>query len=321
MTDAQELSKIVKTLGLTPAKENWAYGVYEGVPLALNIVATTESAGLLFHVRYPSTQFASETPPLRENTLLAECVQRGQAEVSLDSKTGWLSLFSNGNTFTAPDVQRLLTEFFETVQAQGVDLKKRLCLVCTRQTVEKPGFTDNRLQLICEACDLEAKSRFQRENLLNPLQLPLLLIPAVIGALVGSLIWSGAWFTYDWVIGLARGGFVPTLLLALLYCGTGFLVAKPLTFFLSRVRNRGIHFGATLSVLSCLAALVLGETLLMAFLCLKVLKFLPPPSFIAHVYLSVMRELSFLYVGGKLVAAATALYFAYTDALPKKKAI
>jgi hypothetical protein len=59
----------------------------------------------------------------------------------------------------------------------------------------------------------------------------------------------------------------------------------------------------------------------MALFCLKELGFLPPPPFIVQVYLSVMRDLSILYIGGKLVAAVSALYFCYISTLPKKSAV
>src|SRR6185369_8995268 len=105
--------------------------------------------------------------------------------------------------------------------------------------VEEPGFAEGRLQLVCEACAVEAKERFRRETNLSTMQLPLLLVPGFIGALVGGLVWAGVWFTYDWAVGLLRGGFVPTLLLVAVYACTGILVAKVVAFFPSRVRNRG----------------------------------------------------------------------------------
>jgi hypothetical protein len=193
-----------------------------------------------------------------------------------------------------------------------------LCLVCTRQLVEQPDFADGRLQLVCEACAAEAKERFRRETNLSAMQLPLLLIPGGIGALLGALVWAGVWFTYDWALGLLSGALIPTLLLAALYAATGILVAKVVAFFPSRVRNRGQHFGAGVTLLFCAFALVFGELALMGLFCLKALGVLPPPSVIARVYFAVLRELSVLYVGGKIIAAATALYLSYSFTLPQK---
>lgn len=45
------------------------------MPLALHTVATTEAAGLLFHVRYPERTFTSENPALAEGTALGNAVK------------------------------------------------------------------------------------------------------------------------------------------------------------------------------------------------------------------------------------------------------
>jgi hypothetical protein len=286
------------------------------VPIALNIVATTESTGLLFHVRYPEQTFADEHPPIPENTSLGGMVRDKKADVSLGSKIGWLNLFLNGEEITAGKVRQVLTEFFDVLDTQGANVRGRLCLRCNARRVERPRFADERLQLLCDACEGEEEDRFRRETQLNIGNIPLLLIPGTIAAIVGAVLWAGIWYSYPII--LQKLSWVPLILLGLIYCGTGIVVGKVVSFFITRVRNRGTHFGATLAVLFCGAALLLGEAFFITALCLKFAGFIPRPALIADLWMNVTREFSSLYVFGKVLSAITALFIAFHSARPKR---
>jgi hypothetical protein len=320
-TDPKALAALISEIGLTPVKDDWVMGDIDGVPIALNVVATTEASGLLFHVRYPEMTFADEHPPLPEGSALAEMVQAKEADVSLDSKTGWLNIFSPGADFDAARLRQVLNEFFDVLKTQGVDLRRRLCLKCTAQPVARPGFEDDRMQLLCDACRTEAEDRHRRETELAVGNIPLLLVPGVISALLGAIVWAGIWYSYPIVLEKLSGGQVPVVILGLIYWGSGVIVGKIVSFFLTRVRNRGTQFAAWMAVLFCGAAAVLGEGLLVAGLCLKYLGGIPALGVIAELWIAIMREFSGLYVVGKLVSVGTALYIAYHDARPKKRII
>ncbi len=313
------LAGLIDELGLTCVKDNWATGDVDGVPIALNIVATSEAAGLLVHVRYPERTFAEEHPPLPAGSELAEMVAAREAEVSLDSKTAWLNIFSPHDGFSSAKLRALLLQFFDVLKAQGVDLRRRLCLKCTSQAVNRPGFEDDRLQLLCDACAGEAEERHRRETQLNVGNIPLLLIPGGVSAFVGAIVWAFIWYSYPIVLEKV-GETVPVVLLGLIYWGSGVVLGKIVSFFVSRVRNRGTHFAAWTAALFCAAALILGEGLFVAALCLKYLGAIPEPAIIAEIWVNLLREFSTLYVGGKLVSAGTALCIAYRDARPKRRA-
>jgi hypothetical protein len=117
------------------------------------------------------------------------------------------------------------------------------------------------------------------------------------------------------------GGLVPIAVLGLVYWGSGCVIGKIISFFISRVRNRGTHYGASVAVLFCAAALILGEGFFVTALCLKYIGVIPAPGVIAELWFSIMREFSGLYIGGKLVSAGTALYIAYHDARPKRRGL
>jgi hypothetical protein len=320
MTDPKALATLIKDLGLIAVKEDWAAGEFDGVPLAVNVVATSEASGLLFHVRYPEKAFTNENPPLPEGSGLAQMAASGDAEVSLDSRTGWLSIFSRDSNLTLAGVRGLLIEFFEVLKSQGVDLRRRLCLKCTAQPVDHPEFRDDRLQLLCEACNAEEKDRFRRETELSLGNIPLLIVPGAISAVAGAIVWAGLWYSYPIVLEKLSARSVPVLLLAVMYAGTGILIGKIISFFISRVRNRGTYFAASIALLFCVMALVLGEMLHISALCLKYLGFIPPPPVIGDLWISILREFSILYGLGKLISVGTALYIAYSDALPKRRA-
>ena len=318
-TDPKALATQICELGLIAVKDDWAVGDVEGVPVALNLVATSEATGLLFHVRYPEKSFADEHPPLPEGSTLAEMVRAKEAEVSLDSKTGWLNIFSPGEDFNTAKLRKVLNEFFDVVKAQGVDLRRRLCLKCTAQPVTRPGFENDRLQLLCEACSAEVEDRFRRETQLSVGNIPLLLIPGAISALVGAIVWAVIWFTVPILLEKFSGGWVPIVLLVSVYVGTGFAVGKIIGFFISRVRNRGTHLAASVAVLLCGAALILGEGLYVAALCLKYIGGIPEPRILAKLWVSLLGEFSGLYIIGKIIAVAMALYIAYHDARPARR--
>src|SRR5688572_9433233 len=247
VAEQQDLSSLIHALGLKVVKDNWAVGEIDAVPIALNVVATSEAVGLLFHVRYPERTFPSENPPIPENTSLSDLVRAKEAEVSLDSKTGWLNLFSTSEGFSAEKVRRLVTEFFEVLVAEGVNVRDRVCTKCCAQKVDQPGFEDDRLQLLCEACRAEEEDRFRRETQLNVGNIPLLIVPGVIAAVIGAVLWGGIWYSYPIV--LEKFARVPLVLLGLVYCGTGLAVGKVVSFFITRVRNRGAHFGAAMALI------------------------------------------------------------------------
>ena len=296
-------------------------GEIDGVPLALHTVATSEAAGLLFHVRYPERTFASENPALPEGTALEEAVKNGRAEVTLDTKTGWLNIFDSENAVSTAEVRELLGEFFQCLAREGVDVKKRTCLKCGSQAVEKPGFENDRLQLVCEACQAEAELKFRRSTELNLANVPLLIIPGAMCAFLGALIWGGIWFSYHWVMEKFGEFYAPALLIAMIYCGTGWLVAKPVSAVISKVRNRGVHFGAMLALFCCAAGIFLGELVHVAALCMQVLNEIPPLEGVAYLWWALFQELPWFYFVGKAVATVSGLYFAYVLALPKRESV
>jgi hypothetical protein len=317
VAEQQDLSSLIHALGLKVVKDNWAVGEIDAVSIALNVVATSEAVGLLFHVRYPERTFPSENPPIPENTSLGDLVRAKEAEVSLDSKTGWLNLFSTSEGFSAEKVRGLVLEFFEVLRAQGVDVRQRICLKCSARRVEEPGLADDRLELLCDACKAEAEDAFRRETQLNVGNIPLLIVPGVIAAVIGAVLWAGIWYSYPIV--LEKFTRIPIVLLALIYCGAGLAVGKVVSFFITRVRNRGVHFGAAMAVIFCGAAVVLGEGLFVVALCLKYLGLIPQPAAIANLWVSITREFSGLYALGKVISVGTALYIAFSDSRPKRK--
>jgi len=318
-----QVTAVLDDLNLRPAGDNWFIGSVEQVPLALNVALTDEALTLLLQVRYPSKTFASENPPLPPDSTLAKLVSEEKAGVSLSPNTAWLTLFDPETATSAIQLRALIGEFFQTLESQGVKLKERLCVSCGAQPVNDVRFDDGRLQLVCDSCRAKAEDQFRGESSFKSGQLPFLIIPGIVCSVIGAIIWGGVWYGVHWLFQQFSSDriTVPVLFVAVVYGGAGGLVPQPLLYYISRVRNRGIHFGAWFAVICCACALILGELLFTVALFVETYGFLPSLALLPQMWWGVLRATSGMHMAGKLVGFGAALIIAYSQALPRKPVV
>jgi hypothetical protein len=213
-------------------------------------------------------------------------------------------------------VRQALKEFFQVVRDQGIDLEKRLCVVCGTEPAERPAFDEGRLQLLCEPCRQAAELKYQNESQFKASQLPFLLIPGALCSVIGAIIWAGAWYAFHWFLQQQSSDriYMPITVLGLISCGAGFLVPLPLLYYVSKIRNRGLRFAPWFAVTCTAIALTMGEFLYAAAIFAEAFKMVPPLTALPHLWPVVLSNVSDI----RIVGTGAALFLAYTQSRPKK---
>lgn len=218
MNSTEQIAQLVRSLKLHVVQENWLLGEHEGVPIALHVIATGEVASLLFHVRYPTRQFESETPAVEPDSALGKMVESGQADVTIHSSTSWLTI-SLVESVTSHLVHQILSEFINCLKNAGVDLRRRLCVNCGDRPVEVPRFENELLNLTCESCHTEGEADFKKSSELYLPNVPLIILRATLCSILGATIWTGMWYVYDSVLEFVGTISLPILFIVLLRGG------------------------------------------------------------------------------------------------------
>jgi hypothetical protein len=209
--DANEalFGSVIQHLELSPGDEKVFCGRYRGFPIAVQALPGERSIGLLFHVRHP---LDDQSLPAREYHYGDEVdglIADGKAEVSVEGKIAWLTLYEIEQAPQDETALGLLDAVLDEWEEAGLCLGD-LCQDCRKESVESVSYHKGRVAQICPACmDIRVRKAYQ-SLAGNSKNRVILICMCLIAILVASLAWTALWIGFDAMIALlttkGRGG-------------------------------------------------------------------------------------------------------------------
>ncbi|HXT38815.1 MAG TPA: hypothetical protein VN887_02210 [Candidatus Angelobacter sp.] len=259
---------LVNELALRPGEGDLFVGKLRGFPFGLKFIESPGSVLLLFQIRHPFLAQMKEVGSIQFCDEIVRLMEQKKITIEFEDKLIWLTFVDAENYLESGMVKRLLDEILSSLETAGLAPLPDICFYCGRNKVESLTCIDGKVAQICPICLQERLSSSGNRPGDSTEGVASISVLTPVAATIGAVCWTLVWIGYDLLFELLKTNviYVPRIVeLVVLVCVAA-IVGGPIGFLIKRVRRRGGKLSVVAAVVCTIGAIMIGETLYVAWL-------------------------------------------------------
>ena len=319
------LAAVAEQLGLDGEDEDAVYGCFDGFPVAASTLGASGEFGVLIQIRhhYSDDELASEDS-FEWDDDLKRVLADGQVKFEIEGGIAWLTVFQPEPWLAKKALADLMDRVMAGLSSAGIESLGNVCHYCRSATVQELTYAEGRVAQMCDAC-LAPRRRVQDDQTqISGMGVAGALVIGSMASVIGAVVWAGCWIADFVIVNSLSGGqgqiVVPQLLVIGEVVTIGGLSGGAVGLVVSRISQGGYHFGAIIGLLGVLAAVLMGECVIAAWIVISQgVPFSPVSVLVVAILLWTDAGLeNFVY---RAFAVLMSLVCAYFISKPKLKAL
>lgn len=259
---------LVNELALGPGEGGLFVGKLRGFPLGLKFIESAGSVLLLLQIRHPFLAQTKEVSSVQFCDEILRLMEQKKITIEFEDKLVWLTFVNAEDYLENGMVKRLLDETLSALEKAGLAPLPDICFYCGRNKVESLTCIDGKVAQICPVCLEERLSSSGNRPADSTEGAVSISILAPVAVTIGAVCWTLVWVGYDLLFELLKTNviYVPRIVEFVVLVCVAAIVGGPIGFLIKRVRRRGRKLSVVAAIVCTVGAIVIGETLYVAWL-------------------------------------------------------
>lgn len=265
------LATLAEQLGLDGEDKDAVYGWFDGFPVAASTLGASGEFGVLIQIRhhYSDDELPSKDSYERDDDL-ERVLADGQVTFEIEGGIAWLTVSQPEPWLAERALENLMVRVMASLSAAGIESLGNTCHYCRSATVQELTYAEGRVAQMCDAC-LAPRRRVQDDQTqFSGMGVAGSVVIGSIASVIGAAIWAGCWIADFVIVNSLSGGqgevVVPQLLLIGEVVTIGGLSGGAIGLIVSRIPQCGDRFRAMIGLLGGLAAVLMGECIIAAWI-------------------------------------------------------
>lgn len=265
------LAAVAEQLGLDGEDKDAVYGCFDGFPVAASTLGAAGEFGVLIQIRhhYSEDELASEDS-FQWDDDLERVLADGQVKFEIEGGIAWLTVSQLEPWLAETALADLMDRVLAGLSSAGIESLGNVCHYCRSATVQELTYAEGRVAQMCDAC-LAPRRRVQDDQTqISGMGVAGSVVIGSIASVIGAAVWAGCWIADFVIVNSLSGGqgavVVPQLLVIGEVVIVGGLAGGAVGLIVSRIPKRGDRFGAMIGLLGGLAAVLMGECIIAAWI-------------------------------------------------------